>query len=155
MKNIAERYDGYGNSIRKIMEQKAGNPGILELCLILSKVDKKYETAIETALSGNIQNIVTEDEATAKKMISYLKQNHFGRATFLPLTSVKANRNPKMRLHLGKKGVLGIANRLVKCEPKYDEVVAYLLGRVIVVDTIDNAIALAKEKPLFTAYCDC
>lgn len=82
-------------------------------------------------------------------MISYLKQNHFGRATFLPLTSVKANRNPKNEAALGEKGVLGIANRLVKCEPKYDEVVAYLLGRVIVVDTIDNAIALGKEKPLF------
>ena len=112
----------------------------------LIQVDKKYETAIETALSGNIQNIVTEDEATAKKMISYLKQNHFGRATFLPLTSVKANRNPKNEAALGEKGVLGIANRLVKCEPKYDEVVAYLLGRVIVVDTIDNAIALAKKN---------
>ena len=146
MKNIAERYDGYGNSIRKIMEQKAGNPGILGVVSDLIQVDKKYETAIETALSGNIQNIVTEDEATAKKMISYLKQNHFGRATFLPLTSVKANRNPKNEAALGEKGVLGIANRLVKCEPKYDEVVAYLLGRVIVVDTIDNAIALAKKN---------
>ena len=146
MKNIAERYDGYGNSIRKIMEQKAGNPGILGVVSDLIQVDKKYETAIETALSGNIQNIVTEDEATAKKMISYLKQNHFGRATFLPLTSVKANRNPNNEAALGEKGVLGIANRLVKCEPKYDEVVAYLLGRVIVVDTIDNAIALAKKN---------
>lgn len=86
------------------MEQKAGNPGILGVVSDLIQVDKKYETAIETALSGNIQNIVTEDEATAKKMISYLKQNHFGRATFLPLTSVKANPGiPKMRLHLGKK----------------------------------------------------
>ena len=128
------------------MEQKAGNPGILGVVSDLIQVDKKYETAIETALSGNIQNIVTEDEATAKKMISYLKQNHFGRATFLPLTSVKANRNPKNEAALGEKGVLGIANRLVKCEQKYDEVVAYLLGRVIVVDTIDNAIALAKKN---------
>ena len=122
------------------------SPGILGVVSDLIQVDKKYETAIETALSGNIQNIVTEDEATAKKMISYLKQNHFGRATFLPLTSVKANRNPKNEAALGEKGVLGIANRLVKCEQKYDEVVAYLLGRVIVVDTIDNAIALAKKN---------
>ena len=85
------------------MEQKAGNPGILGVVSDLIQVDKKYETAIETALSGNIQNIVTEDEATAKKMISYLKQNHFGRATFLPLTSVKANRNPKNEAALGEK----------------------------------------------------
>lgn len=74
-----------------------------------------------------------------------LKANHFGRATFLPLTSVRANRNTKNEAALGEKGVLGIANKLVKCDPKFDEVVAYLLGRVIVVDTIDNAIALAKK----------
>ncbi len=78
-------------------------------------------------------------------MIGFLKTNHFGRATFLPLTSVRANRNTKNEAALGEKGVLGIANKLVKCDPKFDEVVAYLLGRVIVVDTIDNAIALAKK----------
>ncbi len=146
LRNIAERYDGYGNSIKKVMEQKASNPGLLGVVSDLIQVDKKYETAIETALSGNIQNIVTEDEATAKKMIGFLKTNHFGRATFLPLTSVRANRNQKNEAALGEKGVLGIANKLVKCDPKFDEVVAYLLGRVIVVDTIDNAIALAKKN---------
>lgn len=88
LKNIAERYDGYGNSIRRVMEQKSRNAGILGVVSDLIQVDKKYETAIETALGGNIQNIVTEDEETAKQMISYLKQNRYGRATFLPLTSV-------------------------------------------------------------------
>ena len=146
LKNIAERYDGYGNSIKRVMEQKAKNPGLLGVVSDLIQVDKRYEIAIETALSGNIQNIVTEDEATAKKMIGFLKANHFGRATFLPLTSVRANRNTKNEAALGEKGVLGIANKLVKCDTKFDEVVAYLLGRVIVVDTIDNAIALAKKN---------
>ena len=110
------------------------------------KVDKKYETAIETALGGNIQNIVTEDEATAKKMISFLKENRLGRATFLPLTSVSAKSNPKNENCLDEIGVIGLANKLVKCESKYDEVAAYLLGRVLVVDTIDHAIALAKKN---------
>ncbi len=146
LKNIAERYDGYGNSIRKVMEQKASNKGILGVVSDLIQVEKKYETAIETALSGNIQNIVTEDEAVAKKMIAFLKENHLGRATFLPLTSVKAKSNPKNEAALSEKGVLGVANRLVKCDSKYDEVVAYLLGRVLVVDTIGNAIALAKKN---------
>lgn len=82
LKNIAERYDGYGNSIRRVMEQKSRNAGILGVVSDLIQVDKKYETAIETALGGNIQNIVTEDEETAKQMISYLKQNRYGRATF-------------------------------------------------------------------------
>ena len=65
---------------------------------------------------------------------------------FYLLTSVRANRNTKNEAALGEKGVLGIANKLVKCDTKFDEVVAYLLGRVIVVDTIDNAIALAKKN---------
>lgn len=78
LKNIAERYDGYGNSIRRVMEQKSRNAGILGVVSDLIQVDKKYETAIETALGGNIQNIVTEDEETAKQMISYLKQNRYG-----------------------------------------------------------------------------
>ena len=146
LKNIAERYDGYGNSIRKVMEQKASNPGLLGVVSDLIQVEKKYETAIETALGGNIQNIVTEDESTAKKMIGFLKQNRLGRATFLPLTSVSAKGNPKNETLRDEEGVLGIANRLVKCDKKYDEVAAYLLGRVLVVDTIDHAIALAKKN---------
>ena len=146
LKNIAERYDGYGNSIRKVMEQKASNPGLLGVVSDLIQVEKKYEIAIETALGGNIQNIVTEDESTAKKMIGFLKQNRLGRATFLPLTSVSAKGNPKNETLLDEEGVLGIANRLVKCDKKYDEVAAYLLGRVLVVDTIDHAIALAKKN---------
>lgn len=146
LKNIAERYDGYGNSIRKVMEQKASNPGLLGVVSDLIQVEKKYETAIETALGGNIQNIVTEDESTAKKMIGFLKQNRLGRATFLPLTSVSAKGNPKNETLLDEEGALGIANRLVKCDKKYDEVAAYLLGRVLVVDTIDHAIALAKKN---------
>lgn len=83
LKNIAERYDGYGSSIRKVMEHKAKEAGILGVVADLIKADKKYETAIETALGGNIQNIVTADEQTAKKMIRFLKENRFGRATFL------------------------------------------------------------------------
>ena len=145
LKNIAERYDGYGNSIKKVMDQKASNKGLLGVVADLIHVDKKYETAIETALGGNIQNIVTEDEETAKKMISYLKENHFGRATFLPLTSVDGKGNFKKPEALNEKGVIGLANELVDCDKKYDGVVAYLVGRVLVVDTIDHAIAVARK----------
>ena len=128
------------------MEQKAANKGLLGVVSDLIQVDKKYEIAIETALGGNIQNIVTEDEETAKKMIAFLKQNRFGRATFLPLTSVSARSNPKNEEALKEPGIIGLANKLVKCDPKYDEVAAYLLGRVLVADTIDHAIALAKKN---------
>ena len=147
LKNIAERYDGYGNSIRKVMEQKEHNPGLLGVVSDLIQVDKKYEIAIETALGGNIQNIVTEDEATAKKMIAFLKQNRFGRATFSSMTAViSARKNPKNEAALKEPGVIGIASQLVKCEQKYEEVAAYLLGRVLVADSIDHAIALAKKN---------
>ncbi len=146
LKNIAERYDGYGNSIRKVMEQKSSNKGLLGVVSDLIQVEKKYETAIETALGGNIQNIITEDEDTAKKMIAFLKENRLGRATFLPLTSVDGKGNFKNQDALSEPGVIGLANTLVKCEKKYDGVAAYLLGRVIVTEHIDYAIALAKKN---------
>ena len=145
LKNIAERYDGYGNSIRKVMEQKAQNKGLLGVVSDLIQVEKKYEIAIETALGGNIQNIVTEDEDTAKKMINFLKENRLGRATFLPLTSVTGKGNPKNEAAMGEEGVIGIANQLVQCDEKYKEVAAYLLGRVLVVDTIEHALLIARK----------
>ena len=146
LKNIAERYDGYGNSIRKVMEQKDSNPGIIGVVSDLIHVEKKYEIAIETALSGNIQNIVTKDEATAKKMITYLKENRLGRATFLPLTSVSGKGFAKDKSILSDTGVLGLANELVEADAEYANVLSYLLGRVIVVDTVDHGIALAKKN---------
>ena len=145
LKNIAERYDGYGNSIRKVMEQKSTNPGLLGVVSDLIQVDKKYEIAIETALGGNIQNIVTEDEMTAKKMIEFLKVNRLGRATFLPLTSVSAKGNPKNEAAMDETGVIGVANELVQCDDRYKEVAAYLLGRVLVVDTVEHAITIARK----------
>ncbi len=146
VKNIAERYEGYGNSTRKIMEQKGKIKGIEGVVSDLIHVEKKYEMAIETALGGNIQNIVTADEDCAKKLISFLKENKLGRATFLPLTSVDGRGNFKKTEVLKEKGVLGLASELVSCDSRFDGVVAYLLGRVVVTDNIDSAIALAKKN---------
>lgn len=146
LKNIAERYDGYGNSIRRVMEQKTRNKGLIGVVSDLIQVEKKYEIAIETALGGNIQNIVTEDEDTAKQMIAYLKQNKYGRATFLPLTSVSGKGNLKNADAKKEPGVIGLASTLVKTDTRYEGVISYLLGRVIVTENIDRAIALAKKK---------
>ena len=145
LRNIAERYDGYGNSIRRVMEQKDTEPGILGVVSDLIKVEEKYETAIETALGGSIQNIVTEDEQTAKRLIAYLKKNRFGRATFLPLTSVSGKGGIKHPQALNETGVIGLAHTLVQNDSRYDGVLAQLLGRVVVVDTIDHAAALARK----------
>lgn len=145
LKNMTERYEGYGNSIRKIMELKQSNPGIEGVVADIIKVKKEYETAVEIALGGSIQNIVTDNEVTAKSLIEYLKKNKFGRATFLPLTSVSGRGGFKDNNVLKEQGVIGLANSLVEHDKKYDGLVEYLLGRIVVVDTINNAIALAKR----------
>lgn len=145
LKNITERYEGYGNSIRRVMEQKEKEPGIIGVVADIIKVEQTYETAIETALGGSIQNIVTDNENTAKGLIEYLKKNKFGRATFLPLSSMK-NRVPFHQDNaLKEKGVIGLASKLISAEPRFKDLVEYLLGRIIVVDTIDNGIALARK----------
>ena len=146
LRNIAERYDGYGNSIRKVMEQKSKYKGLLGVVSDLIQVEKKYEVAIETALGGNIQNIVTEDEETAKEMIAFLKENRLGRATFLPLTSVDGKGNFKNMDALKEPGVIGLANTLVNTDSRFEGIVAYLLGRVIVTENIDHAIRLARKN---------
>lgn len=143
LKNIAERYDGYGNSIRKVMECKEQNSGILGVVADIVKTEKKYEIAIETALGGTIQNIVTDNEETAKKMIAYLKKKQYGRATFLPLSAVSGKNNRRDNLER-ESGFIGYANELVKVDLQYKGLADYLLGRCVVVDNIDNALHLNK-----------
>ncbi len=145
LKNLTERYEGYGNSIRRVMEQRQKRTGILGVVADLLKVEKDYELAIETALGGSIQNIVTDNEQTAKAMIQYLKANKFGRATFLPLTSIKGNQIFNKENVLKETGVIGIAHTLVKTEERFSALAKYLLGRTLVVDHIDHAIALQKK----------
>ena len=145
LKNITERYDGYGNSIRRVMEQKKWVPGIRGVVADLIKVEKTYETAIETALGGSIQNIVTDDEATAKTMIEFLKKNRYGRATFLPLTSMKNKKAFTNAAALKEPGVIGIASQLVQVQAEYEGLASYLLGRTLVVDHIDHGIAIVRK----------
>lgn len=145
LRNITERYDGYGNSIRRVMEQKAKEPGIRGVVADIVHVQKDYEVAIETALGGSIQNIVTDNEQTAKRMIGFLKQNRYGRATFLPLSNISGRGGFTQRDAQKEPGVIGTANTLVQADAEYSELVQYLLGRVLVVDNIDHAIAIGKK----------
>ena len=94
---------------------------------------------------GSIQNIVTDSEATAKQLIEYLKKNKYGRATFPPLTSINGKQTFSQPAALKEKGVLGLASDLVQVDSRYEGLARYLLGRVVVADTIDNAIALARK----------
>ena len=143
--NLTERYEGYGGSIRRVMEQKEKNPGIIGVVADIVKVEKKYETAIETALGGSIQNIVTDNEETAKRMIGFLKQTKAGRATFLPLNSIKNAQEFRQKDALKEPGVLGLAHTLVHTDEAYSDVARSLLGRIVVVDQVDNATRLARK----------
>lgn len=145
LSNLTERYEGYGGSVKKVMERKEQEKGIVGVVADIIKVDKKYETAIETALGGNIQNIVTDDEETAKHMIGYLKQTKAGRATFLPLTSITHPQEFKNPESLKEKGVLGMADELVHVDEKYRNVAKAMLGRIVVVDQVDNAVRIARK----------
>ncbi len=145
LRNLAERYDGYGNSIRRVMEVRDRVKGIHGVVADIITTRKEYETAIETALGGSIQNIVTDSETTAKRLIEHLKRNRYGRATFLPLDSVGKGGGFSQEKALGEPGVLGLASRLVETEPQYRGLADYLLGRVVVADNMDHAIALAGK----------
>lgn len=145
LRNLAERYEGYGGSIRKVMEVRDRIKGIHGVVADLITVPKEYEIAIETALGGSIQNIVTDSDQTAKQLIEYLKKNRFGRATFLPLTNISNKSSSQQEKALLEPGVLGLASTLVEADKQYEGLMNYLLGRVVVVDTIDHAISLAKK----------
>lgn len=145
---ISEQYEGYNFSIKKLMElKKKGREdykGILGVVADLVQVNKLYETAIEIALGGNLQNIVTDNENTAKELIGYLKSNKFGRATFLPLTSIK-NRDMNKPITKKEPGFIGYASELVSFEKQYSNIFEFLLGRVVIVENIDYGITLAKK----------
>ena len=145
LSNLAERYEGYGGSVKRVMEQKGHEKGIVGVVADIIKVEKKYEIAIETALGGNIQNIVTEDEETAKHMIAFLKQTKNGRATFLPLTSITNPQEFKTLEALSEQGVIGLADSLIQIDKKYANVAKAMVGRIMVVDTVDHAVKIARK----------
>ena len=139
---LAEKYEGYGSAVRKILEQMDSNPDIAGVVAELISTEGKYETAIETALGGTLQNVVTDNESTAKYLIEYLKRGRFGRVTFLPLSVIKGSSREKP---IKEKGFIGIASDLVECEKIYRPLAERLLGRTFVIDNIDNAIAIGRK----------
>lgn len=143
--NLIERYEGFNPAIKRVMDAKAGDKKILGVVADLFKVDAKYEVAIETALAGSIQNIVTEDEETAKKMINILKNEKAGRVTFLPLTSITDSNEFKKPESLNEKGVISMADEVIECKDKFRSVAKNLLGRILLVDNVENALKIARK----------
>ncbi|MGI6500391.1 MAG: chromosome segregation protein SMC [Anaerostipes sp.] len=145
IRNMTERYDGYGVGIQRVMEQKKQNPGIVGSVADIIHVEKRYETAMEIALGGAIRNIVTKTQKTARDMIAFLKQNRYGRVTFLPLDAVKGRGEFPRKEALSEPGVLGPANELVQYDSQFDGLFRSLLGRTLIVDQIENATKIANK----------
>ena len=140
---------GYVNSVKSLLQEcdkdgtlKKGMDGVLAN---LISVEKEFETAIEMCLGAALQNIVTETEEDAKKLIEYLRKGNLGRASFLPISAVKGKKLDKIN-DKGIDGVVGIASDLVKFNKKYEQIVLNLLGRTVIVEDMDSAIALAKKN---------
>ena len=142
-------YEGYAYSVKKILKESEKNSAInnkmVGVLASLIKVPAEYETAIEVALGNAVQNIVTYNEDGAKDLISYLKENKFGRATFLPISSMR-RRDMDEKLIAGKKGVFGVASKLISYDKQIDNVISNLLGGTVIVDTLSTAVDLAKDN---------
>lgn len=147
LKETEKEKEGYIKSVKTLLldceknnELAIGVEGVLSG---LIEVDKKYEIAIEMTLGGALQNIVTETEQDAKKLVEYLRKNNIGRASFLPISSVKGKKLEKYNSK-NIQGILGVASNLVKYNSKYDGIIQSLLGRTVVVEEMQQAIDLAK-----------
>ncbi|MBQ3547333.1 MAG: chromosome segregation protein SMC [Clostridia bacterium] len=146
LRDLQNNMEGFANSVKFVVSK--AETGILRgICGPVSSlisVESKYSLAIETALNNAIQNIITETEADAKATINFLKNNKAGRATFLPVQTIKA-REFKEHGFEDMLGYVGIASDLVKNDKKYDEIVKYLLGACVVAEDIDCAVTIAKK----------
>ena len=140
--------EGYTKSVKTLLIDCENNQslkkGVEGVLANLIDVPEKLQTAIEMSLGMALQNIVTETEQDAKKLVEYLRKNNIGRASFLPITSIKGKKVDNIRGN--KSGIIGIASDLVKYNKKYEQIIFNLLGRTVIVDNMDTAIRVAKEN---------
>ena len=140
--------EGYIKSVKSLLKDceniKELGKGMHGVLANIIEVPEEYQTAIEMCLGASLQNIVTETEEDAKKLVQHLRKNNLGRASFLPITSVRGRKLDKIKGH--EKGVVGIASDLVKFNKKYEQIVLNLLGRTVIVDNMETAIKVAKQN---------
>ena len=140
--------EGYIKSVKSLLKDceniKELGKGMHGVLANIIEVPEQYQTAIEMCLGASLQNIVTETEEDAKKLVEHLRKNNLGRASFLPITSVRGRKLDKIKGH--EKGVIGIASDLVKYDKKYEQIIKNLLGRTVVVDNMETAIKVAKQN---------
>lgn len=143
--DLEKNYESFNNSVKFVMKQAGAGAlrGIIGPVSALIRTENRYSTAVEIALGAAIQNIVVQDETAAKRAIALLKERGAGRATFLPLTNIRANPIRESDL-AARGGYVGLASELVQCEERYRAVMDSLLGRTVVAEDIDAAAAIAK-----------
>lgn len=141
--------EGFNKSVKALLlacdrdnNLSKGSHGVLSDLL---EVPEEYRVAIEMALGASMQNIVTDTEQDAKKLVEYLRSNNLGRATFLPISTVKGKKVEKVKTK-GNINVIGIAQDLIKFDKKYEQIITFLLGRTVIVKEMDDAIELAKQN---------
>lgn len=147
LSEMTREMEGYNNSVRRAVSYAKDRrmPGVRGVLAQLITVPQQYETAIDMALGAAQQNIVTDNENTAKELIQYLRQNRLGRATFLPQTSVRSKLlNDREKQALRLPGCIGVASDLVKCAPEYRGIIENLLGRTVIADSLDNGIPIMR-----------
>lgn len=143
--DLEKNYESFNNSVKFVMKQAGAGAlrGVIGPVSALIRTENRYSTAVEIALGAAIQNIVVQDETAAKRAIALLKERGAGRATFLPLTNIRANPIRESDL-AARGGYVGLASELVQCEERYRAVMDSLLGRTVVAEDIDAAAAIAK-----------
>ena len=137
--------EGYSRSVKSILKDceniKELGKGMNGALAELIEVPSEYKTAIEMTLGASLQNIVTESEEDAKRLVEHLRKNNLGRASFLPITSVKGKKLDKI-----KGNIIGIASDLIKYNKKYEQIILNLLGRTVIVENMNTAIKIAKDN---------
>ncbi len=146
LRDMKNDFEGYYRSVKSVLKEgKNGNlKGIHGAVGELIKTEEKYETAVETAVGSAMQNIVTDDEYTAKTAIEYLKRNNLGRATFMPVNVISGREIENKANIINYKGVCGIASDLVDYDEKYKGIIISLLSRVIIAENMDYAIKISQ-----------
>ncbi len=146
LREMERDYSGYQQSVKQVLRYAEGNPGVRGVVAGLMEVPKEYERAIEAVLGGALQNIVTTDEYVARDMIAYLRQNRQGRATFLPMTTIRGRvLSRDERQLLSMPGCLGQASELVAFDEQYRGIIENLLGRTVIAENLDAGIAIMRR----------
>ena len=149
LSNMEAYYEGYYKSIKTLMNNKDKEPvlkSILGTVADIIKTEKKYERAVEIALGSAIQNIIVNTDSEAEEIIEYLKKNKIGRVTFLPVSMLaQRSLNSSEREVLKEKCVIDTADNLIQTEPQYEAVIKNLLGRIIIVDNLNNGFKISRK----------